>query len=206
MEGKNTHNFHEADLVLFTGGEDVDPITYNQESHPRTYSNIKRDKFESVFYKEALKQNKHIVGICRGAQFLCAMNGGILIQDQQNHNHTHSIYTYDNKTIMVNSLHHQAQYPWLLPKDKYEILGWSIGESKYHLGWENNHDKEMVNKIVEDNKEVENVYYPETKCLTIQSHPEMLFGYMNYREFDNTLTNTIEYFRVLLNKFMENNL
>ena len=30
-------------LVVFTGGEDVDPSLYNEQKHHTTYSNLKRD-------------------------------------------------------------------------------------------------------------------------------------------------------------------
>ena len=36
-------NPEKADIVLFTGGEDVDPSLYGCEKHSCTYSNIKRE-------------------------------------------------------------------------------------------------------------------------------------------------------------------
>jgi hypothetical protein len=44
-----TDVLEEADIVLFTGGEDVDPSLYGCEPHPNTYSNLivieKKKKF-----------------------------------------------------------------------------------------------------------------------------------------------------------------
>ena len=73
-----------ADIIQFTGGEDVDPSIYGHPKHPRTYSNLKRDIREQEVWKKARKEQIK-VGICRGAQFLCVMNGGKLWQDVSNH-------------------------------------------------------------------------------------------------------------------------
>lgn len=54
-----------ADIVVFTGGEDVDPSLYGATKHPKTYSNLERDLYEkSVFDK--INPNQLVVGICRG--------------------------------------------------------------------------------------------------------------------------------------------
>ena len=65
----------DADVVLFTGGEDVDPSTYGHRRHPRTYSNILRDEEEIEVFKK-IRNDQLAFGICRGSQFLCAVNGG----------------------------------------------------------------------------------------------------------------------------------
>ena len=54
-----------ADIVMFTGGEDVDPSLYGAEKHRTTHSNLERDLYEkSVF--EKINPNQLVVGICRG--------------------------------------------------------------------------------------------------------------------------------------------
>lgn len=55
----------EADIVLFTGGEDVDPSFYGEKTHPTTYSNIIRDTQEKKVF-ERIKPTQLVVGICRG--------------------------------------------------------------------------------------------------------------------------------------------
>lgn len=55
----------DADIVLFTGGEDVDPHLYGAKVHPTTHYNAKRDEYEkSIFDK--IKPNQLAVGVCRG--------------------------------------------------------------------------------------------------------------------------------------------
>lgn len=186
-------SLNEANIVMFEGGEDVDPSLYNELDHPYTSSNIKRDLYEEPMFKEAIKKGKYIIGICRGSQLACVINGGILVQHQENKYGKHLIETYDNKSIEVTSSHHQAQYPFRLPKEDYKILGWSKGLSRFHQGG----DKKEMNPEVE----CEIVYYPKTKCLAIQSHPEWQFPPKN-----NEQKETIDYMQGLIRKLLNNEL
>lgn len=154
----------EANLVIFTGGEDVHPSLYGERRHSTTAPNLERDLTELRQYRKAIRLKKHIVGICRGSQFICSMQPfGRLVQDQRNQG-THDITTFDGKTIKVNSTHHQAQYPFEMPEENYHIIGWSTGISKYH---KDGNDEELAPE-----KECEIVYYPKIKGLGIQHHPE----------------------------------
>lgn len=62
---KLTDKIEEADIVLFTGGEDVTPSFYGCKKHPRTYSNIHRDLEEKIVF-EKIRKDQFVVGICRG--------------------------------------------------------------------------------------------------------------------------------------------
>ena len=202
MTGENSlvDSIDHADLVVFTGGEDVSPALYEQPKHPKTYTNPDRDVQEMKAFDEAFHAGKHMIGICRGSQFLCVMSGGILIQDQQNPSFFHKIDTYDGKQIEVTSTHHQAQYPWRLPQHKFKVLGWSKHASAYHHGGDG---EELVDARIEGNKEVEIAYYPHTKCLAIQSHPEMVFADYNLKP---RVKQYIDYVRELLSKHMDNSI
>lgn len=192
MEGELVDNLKDADLVIFTGGADVSPQLYNENAHPTTSCDPTRDKFEVTKYLEARSMNKKVIGICRGSQFLCVMAGGRLVQDQQNPLFIHPIETIEGKVIRITSTHHQAQYPFFLQPSEYKLIGWTKGISRYH---KNGRDQEVALK---DNKEAEIVYYPKINALGIQGHPEML-----YNDKDK-YSDTFEYFRDLLNKFMNN--
>lgn len=178
----------EADVVVFEGGEDVDPSLYGENRHHTTYSNIKRDEYEKFVFAKALKLGKHIWGTCRGSQFLCVMAGGKLVQNQNNPAYIHKIDTYDGKELYVTSTHHQAQYPYNLPEDSYKILGWT-NMLPFH---KDGNDKEL-NPI----KECEIVYYPNIKAIGCQSHPEM-----EYPAKNNDMHDMIEYMRGLLGKLI----
>ncbi len=200
MEAQEVSTMEKSDLVLFTGGEDVSPSLYGEKPHKFNGYNARRDAFEVPEFKKAIKLNKKIIGICRGAQLACAMAGGKLVQHQGNPEVYHRIQTPDNKRLLVSSLHHQAQYPWPMSKDRYKILGYSIGQNDFHLDAK---DKEMVQGVVENDIEVEDVFYPEIKAFGIQSHPEMLFrGYGYSKMFQDT----VAHYRELLDKLMDNKL
>ena len=55
-----------ADLIMFTGGEDVTPALYEEERGSYTHSSLKRDEYEAQFFNMAIKNNIPMIGICRG--------------------------------------------------------------------------------------------------------------------------------------------
>lgn len=162
-------NLEDADIVMFTGGEDVDPSLYDAQRHPTTYSNIQRDLEEKAIF-EKVKPTQLCIGICRGSQFLCVMNGGKLIQNVSNHAQfgTHAII--DMKGTFeweITSTHHQMQYPFNLENSQYEILYFTPRLSHYYEG----------DGIDEPFVEPEIVLYKvegKPKCLAIQGHPEIM--------------------------------
>src|SRR6266702_5272674 len=174
MQGDRIHNMKDADLVVFTGGEDIDPKLYNRRAHQYTNFNEDRDRYEVAAFKEAKILGKKLIGICRGAQLFCAMAGGILVQDSR-HPNVHSMVTQSGKKIWVTSAHHQRQYPFVSHTGhqvKYEILGYSENLSAYNFG-ESDRDKLLLQP------EVEVAIYPEINALAIQSHPEWAYPAAN---------------------------
>jgi putative glutamine amidotransferase len=181
MEGEIIQDMNDADLVVFTGGEDVSPWLYAADAHPSTCYNVRRDEAEVAEFKKARGLGFPMVGICRGSQFLCAMAGGKLVQ-HQHHPSRHNINTKDGLVIEVTSSHHQRQYPFGLCE--FELIGW-CSLSPFAWGEEN---EDLSGK-----PEVEIAYYPKIKALAIQSHPE-------WQDLDSP---SIAYFRNLLDKHME---
>ena len=71
-----------VELVLLTGGEDIDPARFGEAPDPALGTvNARRDAFEFRLIREALRQGKPIFGICRGMQVLNVYFGGSLWQD-----------------------------------------------------------------------------------------------------------------------------
>ncbi len=62
---KIVSSISDADIVLFTGGEDVDPSLYGCEKHSSTYSNLSRDLYEKEIF-EQVADNQLVIGVCRG--------------------------------------------------------------------------------------------------------------------------------------------
>ena len=159
------------DLILFTGGEDVDPSFYSESPGKFTAYNPERDNTESKMFR-LLSPKIPKLGICRGSQFLTVMNGGRLVQHVENHaiGGTHSI-TFDhihNNKMQMTSTHHQMMYPFKLPKKDYILCAYSTNYlSPVYL---NGHNKNI--ELSEEFLEPEIVFYPNSNSLAIQGHPE----------------------------------
>lgn len=123
-----------ADGLLITGGNDIVPEKYGEE----IYYNLKnlnpmRDKLEYELFNKMFKEDKPVLGICRGCQLMNVAAGGSLYQDietefnQDNlvkHNQDTSEWEISHKVTLkkgskleeifksevveTNSLHHQA--------------------------------------------------------------------------------------------------
>ena len=158
-------NFMEAEVILFTGGADINPALYGDNLHPLTRFNENRDSKEVKIFDFAKANNIPMIGICRGAQLLCALNGGRLIQ-HVNHPQTHLVVDYNDNKYFVNSYHHQMASP---EGSNHKLIAWSKGISKVH---EMVNDEGVVDVKIE--KEAEIVWYPEAKSLGIQHHPEWM--------------------------------
>ena len=162
----------DAQLVVFTGGEDITPSLYGCKKHRTTYSNLRRDLEERDIFNKIDSRKQVCLGICRGSQFLCVMNGGKLIQNITSHatGFTHGI-TDGYKIYQITSTHHQMQYPFNLNGDDYDILFVSYGvESDYYEG-------DGIDPNIVPGREPEIVLYHKKglpKCLAVQGHPEMI--------------------------------
>lgn len=167
-----TKSLEEADVVLFTGGEDVDPSLYGVKKHKATSSNLNRDLEEKAIF-EKVKPNQLCLGICRGSQFLCVMNGGILVQHCIGHaiGTTH-IITNGEEKYHITSTHHQMQYPFVLDSKDYDMLFWSLGVL-HSLPEGDGIDPYVV--TAKGDPEIV-LYHKEglPKCLAVQGHPEMI--------------------------------
>ena len=159
------------DMVIFTGGEDVDPSMYGHDKHYTTTSMISRDKMEKQILRGCLSNNVLMVGICRGSQFLWTMGGGKLFQDVENHGRHHSVFDFTlNTNYMVNSTHHQMANVFYKPENT-EILAVSDPNlSNYHVTYNSNSGGfDSVEHVVE----IEAWIDRKSKILGIQWHPEM---------------------------------
>lgn len=155
-----------VDLIIFTGGEDVSPGLYGHEQHRYTHNNVFRDAQEAKVFERAIMLNIPMVGICRGAQFLNVMSGGEMYQDVGGHGYDHEITDLTTgETVFVSSTHHQMMKPSL---NAVLVASSTIGD--YRDWWDGE-----VFKREKSEQDYEVVFYPQTKCLCFQPHPEF-FG------------------------------
>ena len=162
----NPDLLREDDVLIVWGGGDISPALYNRGRSRYTHAMdtlSQRDRIEWDLMRRAKEIGIPIIGVCRGAQMLCALAGGYLIQHVDNHMGMHDVLTYDNKRINVNSIHHQMLYPF---EDEHEMIAWSDRiRSAVHYD---------VDVDVEMPIEPEFVYFPQLKGFAIQWHPEMM--------------------------------
>lgn len=163
-------SLEEADLVQFTGGEDVTPDLYGETRHPRTHNSEMRDAFELDIYNWCKENGTPMTGICRGGQFLNVANGGAMWQDVDGHaiHGEHIMIDIRNgEMISVSSTHHQMM-----------IVG-ELGElicAASESSWKESCVDGKIHRVPsERGDDVEVVWYPASDSLCYQPHPEF-FG------------------------------
>ncbi len=162
-----------ADLVVFTGGSDVNPLLYGESPHSLTYFDPKRDEADMEIYSMCLKEGIPMFGVCRGAQFLHVMHNGKLYQHVDNHNGDHHMWDVRAKQMIknVSSVHHQLCIP--NEQNGMEIIADAY---KSQERWKNDKEKDTGPRTAYD---CEAFFYRETCSFGVQGHPE----YKGYPEF-----------------------
>ena len=119
-----------ADGIILTGGEDINPLQYNDTINLAVCGDInyQRDTLERNLFDFALKNKIPLIGVCRGMQMMNVASGGTLYGDipseigttvvhRNNGEVMHEIAIVDTcsfifpigtDTFMVNSWHHQG--------------------------------------------------------------------------------------------------
>lgn len=175
------------DVVLFDGGTDINPELYNEIPHPCTQPPDKvRDERERIIFRRAQAAGAGCLGVCRGAQLLCALSGGRLIQHVTGHEgpKAHVITTENGDEIIASGDHHQTMFPYVAPE--YELLAWASNVGKSHCEY---------GKDFEKGKEPEAVWFSHTNSLCIQPHPEWMRSTMSFPLYCRELVTTLLFYR-----------
>lgn len=158
----------EADLIQFTGGEDVTPKLYGEPSHRQTFNNPYRDGQEKRVYELARKLGKKCAGICRGGQFLNVMNGGKMYQHILGHaiHGTHPATDAETGQVYeVTSTHHQM----MIPATNGDVILFAdicVSRDVFEDGYF------VTKKGKIPTGDVEAIMYEDTDTLCFQPHPE----------------------------------
>lgn len=165
-----TKKYEDADVVLFTGGSDINPKYYGENKGKYTYCSESRDTLEFEYLNRAIKDGKYLIGICRGHQWLGIMAGCRLIQHVDNHgSQNHAVVFNNGDLLRTNSIHHQMVNPFTLDSKEFELIAWTVkNHSDRYL---NGDDEETV--LPDNFVECEVVYFNKIKGFGVQSHPEM---------------------------------
>ena len=123
-----------ADGIILTGGEDINPLEYNDTVNIKVCGPIdfRRDTLERKLFNYSLQNNIPFIGICRGMQMMNVASGGTLYGDIptelgtgvihrnngevmheialscENPSYTNLIFPLLKDTFLVNSWHHQG--------------------------------------------------------------------------------------------------
>lgn len=171
----------DVDALIIWGGEDVSPSLYKHRTSKRTFADSRpgrRDMVELEVFNAATEMGLPIIGVCRGAQFACALSGGSLIQHVSNHAGRDHGVTFTDRTVkvpsgdsqlFVTSCHHQMMYPFEV---EHKMLG--VSSEKMSTTYIGQDDKEIEFMHRDSTPEPEFVYFPQTNCLAIQGHPEFV--------------------------------
>ena len=141
----------QSDLLVFCGGTDINSQLYGEVRHPLSdHPDSTRDIFETILWKEARRLDIPTVGICRGAQLLNVLSGGLLDQHTDSHFKGHTIKLVDEELTGIQWMyapanHHQV----MLPSEDATILA-----------------------VSDANGDTEVVYYHHSRSLCHQPHPE----------------------------------
>ena len=123
-----------ADGIILTGGEDINPLEYDDTSNIKVCGkiNFSRDTLERKLFDFAFNNKLPLVGVCRGMQMMNVASGGTLYGDIpseigttvihrnngevmheialscNNPYYTNLIFPLLKDTFLVNSWHHQG--------------------------------------------------------------------------------------------------
>jgi GMP synthase-like glutamine amidotransferase len=173
--------FEGVDVAIFWGGTDIHPTLYGEGRHPYSQASVavsRRDLFEWKAMLYCKVHNIPMIGICRGAQLMCAFAGGTLVQHVTGHSGAgdHSVTTSEGEEFIVTSCHHQMMYPYNV---EHQLLAWSSDnrsecyEGAYRIAMD----------CMKDKKEPEVVYFPAINGLAIQGHPEWAAPQSEYVDY-----------------------
>ena len=170
VNAKAIQNGCDIDALVIWGGEDISPSIYGDMVSRYTHAPSvpsRRDRIEMDACMAAIDRGIPIIGVCRGAQLVCALAGGRLIQHVNGHSGSHMMETSEGDLIRTTSVHHQMMYPFDV---ECELLAWSeTNRSDVYIIGNDQTDPSMENKC-----EPEVVWFPEIKALAIQGHPEFV--------------------------------
>lgn len=167
-----SHYVKVCDGVLFSGGCDIEPKRFGEETKA-TCGNIQknRDALEFFFFKKAFEEKKPIMAICRGIQVINVALGGTLYQDIP--------------TEIPSEIPHRQKEPRSMPSHEVKILSDTplmelIGKERMTANSFHHQAIKALGEGLEvmalaDDGIIEAVYYNgENYILGYQWHPERL--------------------------------
>ena len=167
-----------CDGILFTGGHDVSPKIYGEERKAScgAVSEL-RDSMEAYLLDKCISDDKPLMGICRGIQFINAHLGGTLYQDLPTEYacgvEHHMSPPYDRKAHCVEVLENTQLA---------DIIGAGVHDvNSYHHQAVKELSPKVVKMAVSEDGLIEAIAVKDHSfAIGVQWHPE--FSYINNEE------------------------
>ncbi len=172
------------DILVFTGGSDIDSMLYNEKPVHCGGFNKARESNEQLAW--SMSYGKFKVGICRGGQFLNVKAGGKLWQDVDNHSGTHPVVDVRNgKIYPVSSAHHLM----MIPPPQHEVIATAKRATTFKS------EKKILKRGASGapEEDIEAIWIRNFKSLCFQWHPE--FGPDECEDYSFNLIN--EYYNAV---------
>lgn len=168
------------DGLLAPGGNDLDPELFGEEKIEEcgTFSRYE-DEYDMELIKEAVKQGKPVLGICRGMQVINVLYGGTLYQD---------ISTQYSKEIVHIRVVPEEENFHTVNIEKNSYLAKVLGETEAVRVNTSHHQavKDLAERFVVTAKApdgvIEAMENKDASVLCVQWHPERLQDMEIYRK------------------------
>lgn len=158
---------------LFTGGHDVGTDMYGENIVPELVDSCKvRDEMEKIILDIALAEDKAVLGVCRGIQFINAALGGTLYQDLPTQHPSgvehHMAAPYDREAHTVHIYRETPLYRLLEEEN--------MGVNSYHHQAIKELSRNLVAMAESEDGLIEAVYMPGKNYVwAVQWHPEFSY-------------------------------
>lgn len=160
-----------ADGVIFAGGNDFDPDIYGGDRSLVEEYNREDDEKSLELLDYCIKENKPILGICRGMQLINIYYGGSLYDDLEKQFSKEIIHRGSDKTLTYHEINIRegASLSKIVKSDRIEV------NSYHHEGIKDLAEGLSVSATSDDGliEAIENPYY--SYMLGVQWHPELSY-------------------------------
>ena len=161
-----------ADGIIITGGEDINPLFYNDTLNLKVCGNIdyRRDTLEKKLFDYAFENKIPLIGVCRGMQMINVASGGSLYGDIPSEIGTEVIHRNNGEVMHEITLIESC--PLIFPEgqDTFMVNSW------HHQGLKNIPDR--INVVARSFDDLPEAIYIDEKIhpfmIAVQFHPERL--------------------------------
>lgn len=161
-----------ADGIIITGGEDINPLFYNDTFNLKVCGDIdhRRDTLEKKLFDFAFENKIPLMGVCRGMQMINVASGGTLYGDIPSEIGTQVIHR-DNGEVM-HKIALTESCPFIFPegRDTFMVNSW------HHQGLKKIPDG--INVVARSFDGLPEAIYVDKKLhpfmIAVQFHPERL--------------------------------